>query len=120
MVESGASEIIKKGVEYILVTPQAIVFFFFSWISGHLWAYVVFTYCQKKENAKGFFDGNIGKMTLGVIWFTIIGLPFYYFVNKKFTIDHLALLDLSYSIVMTSLFIQGLIFIFTTLFKRAP
>lgn len=118
-MESGANEVIKKGFEYILATPQAIAFFFFSWVSGHLWAYVVFTYCQKKENSKGFFDGHTGKVTLGVLWFTIVGAPFYCLKNDRITVDYALLLDLSYSIVMVSLFIQGVIFFIITLLKKA-
>ncbi|MBE0395183.1 hypothetical protein ILP74_06800 [Citrobacter amalonaticus] len=118
-VDSGTIEIEKTILRYILATPQAIGFLFFSWLSGHLWAYVVFTYFQNKKHAKGFFDSKLGKTALGILWFTLIGAPFYCLKNKRLTVDYNLLLDLTYSIVMVSLFIQAVIFIIITLKKRA-
>lgn len=117
-MDSGIDEIEKTMLRYVLATPQAIGFLFFSWLSGHLWAYVVFTYFRNKKHAKGFFDSKTGKTALGALWFTLIGGPTYLWKHHTLFIEYGLLLDLIYSIILAALFLQALIFIAITFIKR--
>ena len=111
-------ELIENIVTFLISTPKVLVAIVFSWVSGHLWSYVLFTYFRDKTKSIGFFDGWMGKASLGILWFALIIVPINYMVNDTFNIEYENILKVIYSVVLYGFVLQAFIFICLTLFKR--
>lgn len=108
----------EKIFEYVLNTPKALVTLVFSWLSGHLWVYIVLTYFKDGTKGKKFLDGHIGKTAIGLLWFSLIMIPTYYFSHSSLNIEYEKLLSSVFSTLLYGLALQAIIFILLTLFKR--
>ncbi len=111
-------EIVQSVVNFIIGSPKVLATLVLSWVSGHTWSYIVFTYFRDKKNSTGFFDGWMGKVALGLLWFSLVLLPIYAIVHGSFSIEYDKVLDVVFSTILYSYVLQAVIFIAITLFKR--
>lgn len=111
-------KIIDTIVDFVVGSPKVLATIVLSWVSGHTWSYIVFTYFRDKENSKDFFDGWLGKAALGLLWFSIILAPVYYLTHGSLQIEYEKILDVVFSTILYSYFFQALIFMTITVFKR--
>ncbi|OEE34435.1 hypothetical protein A1QO_07915 [Vibrio genomosp. F10 str. ZF-129] len=111
-------EIIQTVITFLVGSPKVLATLVLSWISGHMWSYIVFTYFREKNKSEGFFDGWLGKTALGLFWFSLIMLPIYYLVHASFTIEYENILSVLITTILYSYVVQAIIFIAITLFKR--
>ncbi|MCK8095522.1 hypothetical protein [Pseudoalteromonas sp. 1CM17D] len=111
-------KIIDTVVDFFVSSPKVLATIVLSWVSGHTWSYIVFTYFRDKKNSIGFFDSWIGKAALGLLWFSIILAPVYYLTHGSLLIEYEKILDVIFSTILYSYFLQAIIFITITIFKR--
>lgn len=111
-------EIVQTVITFILGSPKVLATLVLSWVSGHTWSYIVFTYFRDKAKSEGFFDGWMGKTALGLLWFSLIMLPIYYLVHDSLTIKYDNVLSVIFSTILYSYVVQAIVFIAITLFKR--
>jgi len=111
------TEVMDKGIEYIISTPKALVAIFFSALSGHLWIYIISAYFVKEQKNKEKLDSLTGKIAVGLIWFSFIMLPVYLITHGTFNIEYEKLLHSVFSTILYGLFIQAIIVGLITIFK---
>ncbi|MUJ26323.1 hypothetical protein GNP82_18500 [Aliivibrio fischeri] len=111
-------EIIQTIVDFLVGSPKVLAALILSWVSGHTWSYIVFTYFREKNKSVGFFDSWMGKTALGLLWFSLIMLPIYFLVHDSYTIEYDKVLEILFSTILYSYVVQAIIFIAITIFKR--
>ncbi len=111
-------ELIDAVVGFFVSSPKVLATIILSWVSGHTWSYIVFTYFRDKSTSVGFFDTWMGKVALGLLWFSLILMPINYFVNDTLAIEYENVLKVLFSTVLYSFVLQAIAFITITLFKR--
>lgn len=111
-------ELIDAIVSFLVSSPKALATIIFSWVSGHTWSYIIFTYFRNKEKSTDFFDGWIGKVSLGLLWFALVLLPINAIVNKSMQVDYESILNVAYTTILYAFVLQAVIFILITVFKR--
>ncbi|EGR1045481.1 hypothetical protein EFU54_17695 [Vibrio cholerae] len=111
-------EIVQTVITFLVGSPKVLATLILSWVSGHTWSYIVFTYFRDKTKSEGFFDSWMGKMALGLLWFSLIMLPIYYLFHNSLSIEYDKVLLVIFSTVLYSYVVQAIIFIAITLFKR--
>lgn len=57
----------KAVTDKISATPQSAFFLILSYLSGHLWVFMVDTY-RPKLNGFDFLKEKLGKISLGIMW----------------------------------------------------
>ena len=111
------SEIENKIFSYILNTPSVLGTIAISFLSGHLWAFIIITYLKKGKKGKSFLNAKTGKTAIGLLWFSIIILPIYYISNGTFNIEYEKLLDSVVTTLLFGLALQAIIFALIVSFK---
>ena len=111
------TEIESKVFSYILNTPSALGTIAISFLSGHLWAFIIITYFKKGKRGKSFLNAKTGKTAIGLLWFSIIILPIYYISNETLNIEYEKLLDSVVTTLLFGLALQAIIFGLIVSFK---
>jgi hypothetical protein len=111
-------ELIDAVVSFLVKSPVALPTIILAWVSGHTWSYVVFTYFRNKDKSTGFFDGWIGKVALGLLWFALVLIPINIIVNGSMQVDYESILKIVYTTIFYAMALQAVIFILITVFKR--
>ena len=117
---SGNSEgqIVEAIMSWIVKTPAALATIAFSYFSGHMWGYLIFTYKRNKKHAKGFFDNKTGKVSLGLAWHAVVAAPLYYFQYSTLKINYTNYSEIAYSVILAAIALQAIIFAFVTIFTK--
>lgn len=105
-------------IGWVVKTPAALSTLFFSYISGHMWSYIIFTYIRKRKHEKGFFDNTKGRVSLGLAWHALIAVPLYLIYFGNFKISYENYIEIAYDVIIIALAIQALIFATVTIFKK--
>lgn len=102
-------DIKKEILKYIVSTPKATAVVFFSFISGNLWNFVVMSYLTNNAKAVKYLDTYYCKVSLGIIWYSIIMYPLYC-IKYGFTEVLLeSVFNIIWQTLLIGLFIQGLV-----------
>ena len=78
-------------LRFLTSSPYILCTVALSYISGHLWAYIILSYFSKQE--RKILYSLFGKLALGLMWFAIILMPTYVFVFRSFNIISAQLLE---------------------------
>ena len=99
---------ISKFVEWITSSPYLMILIAIMYLSGHIWVYIVFTYCSKKE--RKLLNSIVGRLVLGLLWIALILIPTYIITYKSTTIEWEYFTDILSTAVVLALAIQAVIF----------
>lgn len=112
-------QIVTAAVEWISKTPIALATICFSFFSGHMWAYVIFTYKRERKHSKGFLDNRTGKVALGLLWQSLIAAPVYLIHYKTLIgINYDNYAAIAYDVILYSFLLQALIVMLLTIFAK--
>jgi len=84
----------KKAIEYIVECPKLLGFVIISFLSGHLWYFLISTYCKKGKKGNTLLNSKIGKTTVGAFYNALVFFPFQLSVNKSISIGWQQIMDL--------------------------
>lgn len=104
------SAIQKKGVEYIVECPKLLGFVIISFISGHLWYFLISTYFKKGKKGNHLLNSKIGKTTVGAFYNALVFVPFQLIINKTILLHWQQIMDLILVSLLTGMVLQFLIF----------
>lgn len=68
-----------KLLEYIVTIPQLLFAAALSFLSGHLWIWVIYAYYFNSTRASKYLNNWAAKTALGVFWYAITLLPIYFY-----------------------------------------
>lgn len=111
-------KVIETLTDFFVGSPKVLATLILSWVSGHTWSYIVFTYFRDKKISEGFFDTWLGKSSLGLLWFSIVLVPIYIISHGTLKIEYEKILEVIFSTLLYSYFLQAFIFIIITIFRR--
>jgi threonine/homoserine efflux transporter RhtA len=77
--------------------------------SGHLWAYMIFSYFSKKE--RKILESFYGRTALGLIWFALIIIPVHLISNGNLLFELSSITNALPSVIIFGLATQAMIFI---------
>lgn len=106
-------------VNYLIATPKVLGAFCAAYFSGQLWIFIIFAFLIKKKSAKNLVDKFWGKISLGIIWLAFISAPVYYLRYQTVIVSYDNYLNIIYTTVLFSFFIQFIIMAIFTCFKEA-
>ena len=100
----------KKAIEYIVECPKLLGFVIISFFSGHLWYFIISTYCKKTKKGDSLINNKIGKTAVGGFYNVLIYYPVHLFLHRSIQIQWQQLLDLILTTMLISMIIQIVIF----------
>ncbi len=68
-----------KLLEYIVTIPQLLTATVLSFLSGHLWIWVIYAYYFNSTKASKYLNNWVAKIALGVFWYSISLVPYYFY-----------------------------------------
>lgn len=71
------NKILDKVVEHILVIPQLLFTTFMSFLSGHIWLWILYSFFLKSNKGLTHLKSIWAKTGLGVLWYSIFLVPCY-------------------------------------------
>ncbi|AWI24627.1 hypothetical protein HYN49_01265 [Flavobacterium pallidum] len=96
--------------KYILSSPKALALMFFSFISGNLWIFIILSYLTKNTTkAVKHLDTYYSKISLGIIWFSIIMYPLHCLKYGMTDVTLENVFNIVWQTLLISLFLQGII-----------
>ncbi|WP_368770491.1 hypothetical protein [Enterobacter cloacae] len=106
-------------VAYLIATPKVLGAFCAAYFSGHLWVFIIFGFFIKKKSVKNLVDKFWGKVSLGIIWLGFVSAPVYYLRYNTLIVSYDDYLNILYTTVLFSFFIQFIIMAAFTCLKEA-
>jgi len=100
----------KKIIEYIVDTPKLLGFAAVSFMSGHLWCFLITTYFKKGKKGNTLLNNKIGKTSLGAFWNALIFLPYQLYINGTLRIEWQHIMDLIIATMLIGMVLQVLFF----------
>lgn len=105
---SNASEIpdafLVALLQFLTSSPYIICIVALSYISGHLWVYIILSYFSKKE--RKILYSLFGKLSLGLMWFAVVLIPAYIVRFRSVNIIVEQLLEISITVLVIALALQ--------------
>ena len=100
----------KKAIEYIVESPKLLGFVIVSFLSGHLWYFIISTYFKKGKKGNALLNNQIGKTTVGAFYNALIFFPLQLAINKTISIQWQQIMDLILTTMLFGMVLQILIF----------
>lgn len=91
-------------LQFLTSSPYIMCIVALSYISGHLWAYIILSYFSKKE--RKILYSLFGKLSLGLMWFAAVLIPAYIVRFKSVNIIVEQLLEISITVLVIALALQ--------------
>ena len=114
---SNASEIpdafLVALLQFLTSSPYIICTVALSYISGHLWVYIILSYFSKKE--RKILYSLFGRLSLGLMWFAAVLIPAYIIRFKSVNIIGEQLFEILITVLVIALALQ-LIILFVVFF----
>lgn len=104
------SGIEKKAIEYVVESPKLLGFAVISYLSGHLWYFIISTYYKKTKKGNTLINNKYGKIAVGGFYNALIFYPFHLFINKSLMVNWEQMLDLILTTMLFSMTLQIIIF----------
>ncbi len=111
-------ELKKRALEYLMKTPNAMLFCFCSFFSGQLWVFLITTYLKRTQKGNSYLNKFYSKLGIGGFWLVVFNSPFYFNKHKTYNFDFLIFLDVFCNTLMIAVFVQLLVFIAVTAFFK--
>ncbi len=100
----------KKAIEYIVECPKLLGFVIISFLSGHLWYFLISTYFKKGRKGNALLNSKIGKATVGAFYNALVFVPFQLIINKTISLRWQQIMDLILTSMLAGMVLQILIF----------
>ncbi|KTC22065.1 hypothetical protein AO390_04005 [Pseudomonas marginalis ICMP 11289] len=104
------SKIEEKILEYLLATPKALAILAASFVSGHLWIFVIKAY-RKRTKASHFVESKTGRTAVGLLWMAAVLFVIYVSRFRDLSFDYEKILIICIPTIIVSLFVQLVIFV---------
>jgi hypothetical protein len=101
----------QKFLEYLWKVPQLFGLLIASFLSGHLWLWIIFAFYKSTTKGDKYLANNYAKTALGVAWFALILFPLYLYKHGFNSTVDTEIFDLIGFTIILGLFLQGLGFI---------
>ena len=105
-----ASEIEKKVLDYLLVTPKALAIFVASFLSGHLWIFVIKAF-RKRTKASNLMESKTGRVAIGLIWMASVSAVIYMVRFRDMSFEYDKIMIIAIPTIVTALFLQLIVFV---------
>ncbi|HHX8501968.1 TPA: hypothetical protein ACVO0Q_004328 [Vibrio diabolicus] len=103
-------ELIEQGVTYLLESPALFGLTVLCGVSGHLIFFMIYTYFRDKDATHKYLNTKIGKVALGALLYSIVGLPLYILEHRTISIEYEKLMAIVPSAVIFGLVLQAVFF----------
>lgn len=100
-------------LQFLTSSPYITCTVALSYISGHLWVYIILSYFSKKE--RKILYSLIGRLSLGLMWFAAVLIPAYIIRFKSVNIIGEQLFEILITVLVIALALQ-LIILFVVFF----
>lgn len=108
-----------KLLEYIVTIPQLLFATVLSFLSGHLWIWVIYAYYFNSTKASKYLNHWAAKTALGVFWYSITLVPYYFYkFGMKQEIGKNVLEVVGFTLLVGS-FLQAITTMIIIKFKKA-
>lgn len=106
------------AVDFFRSTPIALAALAISFLSGQLWVFVIFEYMHPSKKANKALDNAAAKAALGLLWFALVLVPFYYIQFDDLSLEYQNILQLTVPTLVLGLFAQAIAFAFFAKVKK--
>jgi ABC-type multidrug transport system permease subunit len=104
-------------VNFLISTPKALLILVFSFLSGQVWTYLIIVYFKGKTKGNTILTQYYTKISIGVLWFSVIAIPLTYLKNG-FSLTLNLIINDSLTSILISMLIQAIIFAYLTAYKK--
>ena len=103
-------------LEHLAETPKAMGALAVSFVSGHLWYFIVTTFIRSKTKGNPVLKEIVGKTGLGLLWFSLILILCYWWKHGKFDFAYQGMLEITIPVLVFGLAGQLVIFCLFVIF----
>ena len=100
----------KEVLEYLRETPKAMAVVVASFLSGHLWVFVITTFVRSKTKNNKLILSLTGRTAIGLFWLTSTLVPIYRLNFGDFAFEYDRILQVAIPTTVTGLFVQLVLF----------
>lgn len=118
IVSINTDKIESAVTDYLLSKPIVLVALIVSYLSGHLWGFIAYTFFLSKDPEKTSVNNFWGRIAVGLCWLAFVSAPIYYFVYDTLMITTENYLNIISPTLVCSLFLQFIILVMLTCFKE--
>ena len=104
-----AKAVEEQLIEALKRCPQAVVVLALSFISGHLWVYIVLLRPWTRSGSR-LLENVVARTGLGLLWFSVVLVPIYLVNCHSASFRYEKLVELVVPTLVTGLFVQAIIF----------
>ncbi|WP_160292685.1 hypothetical protein [Burkholderia gladioli] len=97
-------------LDYVLATPAAIAVLVASFLSGHLWLFIIKNLRKKRTTGHQLVESVTGRVALGLLWLTAVLFFVYIFRFKDCSFEYGKILLVFIPTIIFGVFFQLLIF----------
>ncbi|MCA7927871.1 hypothetical protein LGM45_02405 [Burkholderia cepacia] len=108
---SAEGQIEQKVLNYVLATPAALAVLVASFLSGHLWLFIIKNVRKPKTAGNQIFESKTGRVAIGLLWLTGVLLFVYIIRFKELMFDYQRILDVCIPTIIFGVFFQLLILV---------
>lgn len=105
------NEIVQQVLDFLRSTPKAVGVLAASFISGHLWVFVLTAYFRNGTKGDTLIKSPTGRAGLGILWLTVVLIPYYALKYRDLPVDLDKILDIAIPTIVLGFFLQLVIFI---------
>ena len=106
----------KNVIDYLRETPKAMAVIVASFLSGHLWVFVITAFVRSKTKGNGMMQSVTGRTAIGLFWLTGILVPVYRMKFGDFAFEYDRILQAAIPTTVTGLFVQLILFGFFVIY----
>ena len=100
----------RQIIDFLRKTPIAVAALFFSFISGHLWVFIIFSYCKKNKKGNSQLQSKVGRTAIGLAWFMFVMVPIYLLQYNNLKFNYTNLVDIVLPTLVLGFFFQVIVF----------
>lgn len=106
-----ATAIGEHVLDYIKQTPAASAVLVASFLSGHLWVFVITAFFRSKTKGDQHLKTITGRTALGVLWFAAMMTPIYFVKFRTLDFAYTNMLEVTVPTLVVGLLVQLAVFL---------
>ncbi len=101
----------EQVLDYLRQTPKAVAVLVVSYLSGHLWVFIITAFFRSRTRGDQLLKSVTGRTAVGLLWFASLLVPIYLLRFGGLHFEYANILELTVPTLVAGLFFQLLVFI---------
>lgn len=114
--DESVNQILVSFINLLTSSPYLLVPFILSFISGHMWSYIILSHFTKKE--RKILCSKVSRISLGLLWLALVLIFTYAITYRTFEVNIDNLKNIIFTALIISFALQAIILAIITICKK--